>query len=572
MGPADRDAKKVPRQRRGRSGVREVWPAESTWSRRSFLAGGMVLVSACASGSDSTSATDGTGESVNGGASTSPTSSAPASSSPKPLPNPTSALTADPFTLGVASGDPTPRSVVCWTRLIPDPQAADGLGGLAEEPQSVVWEMSDSEDFAALVATAETTTSAQYAHSLHVEVRDLEPDTWYWYRFRTGKFTSQVGRTRTLPDAQSTPDQMKLAFVSCQERRSGYYTAYAALSQDDLDVVLHLGDYIYEYEGGEGVRRSPGTKSGTLAAFRNQYAAYKSDEHLQAAHALCPWFVTWDDHEVENNYAAANSGSGLDTAAFAEHQANAYQAYWEHQPLRIDPPDQGSLDLYRMFPFGTLAQVFILDGRQFRSDQVCGDQLAVDRSTCEGFDDTNRTMLGTEQERWLIAGLDDTEAIWKVLGNQTVLSPLILGNLLLNADQWDGYPEARQRVLDLIANEKVENVVVLTGDIHAAGAANIHHQPEDRTTPILAHEFVGTSITSEGLSRFGPDIAKVLTPEALGAEYLNITDHGYARCTVTPTTWTTEFVMMSTIDEPTAEPRVDATLRVTAGKAGLERL
>jgi alkaline phosphatase D len=476
--------------------------------------------------------------------------------------------------MGVASGDPNRSSVVCWTRLAPDPQAADGLGGLGglgEASYEVVWEMSTDDGFEELVATAAATATAEYAHSLHVQVDGLEPDTWYWFRFRTGEFTSPIGRTRTTPEPEASPAELRLAFVSCQERRGGYYTAYAALSEEDLDLVLHLGDYIYEYEGGEGVRYSPGTAAGTLAAFRNQYAAYKADEHLQAAHAMCPWLVTWDDHEVENNYAALEAGTDNTAVPFAERRANAFQAYWEHQPLRIDPPVDGSMTLYRHMAFGTLAHIFMLDGRQFRSDQVCEATVAADRATCEGLGDAERSMLGTEQERWLIAGLDDTAATWKALGNQTVLSPLILGNLILNPDQWDGYPESRQRVLDFIAENEIENVVVLTGDIHAAGAANIHREPEDRTSPVVAQEFVGTSITSEGLSRFGPNIAAVLTPEALGAEYLNIIDHGYARCTVTPESWTTEFVMMSTIDEPTATARVDATLSVMAGTAGLQR-
>ena len=531
--------------------------------RRGFLAAaaGAMVVVGCSS--KATSDKKSGGESSTGGAK--PTA-------PAPLTAPEFSGGSDPFKLGVASGDALPDSVICWTRLVPEPQAADGLGGLDDAPQKVVWEIAADEAFTTLVGTELITTEANFAHSVHVDAQGLEPDTWYWYRFRTGEYTSPVGRTRTLPTPATIETTLTLAFASCQERQSGYFTAYEAMAKDDLDLVLHLGDYIYEYDGGdvEG-RTSPGTLAGTLAAFRNQYAAYKVDPHLQAAHARCPWFVTWDDHEVENNYA--NDIPGLtDPKGFETRRANAYQVYWEHQPLRIDPPKDGQLDLYRSFQFGSLATVFVLDGRQFRSDQVCGDKIALNRAACADIAKEDQEMLGTEQAEWLITGLNEADTTWKVMANQTIMSPLVIGDIVLNPDQWDGYPAARQRLLDSIKANGVDNVVVLTGDIHSAGAANLHEVPEDRTTPILVHEFVGTSISSPGLSDLIPNAEGVLSVESLGVEYINLVDHGYGRCTVTNKQWKTEFVMVKTVEEPTSTSFVDAVFTISAGQVGMTKV
>lgn len=489
---------------------------------------------------------------------------------PKALTASDTTIEGNPFQLGVASGDPDAQSVVLWTRLVVDPLAEDGLGGISDDGHELVWEVADDADFAALVATDTFKTEAEIAHSVHVVVEELSPDSWYHYRFRIGSFTSPVGRTRTAPTDGTDLQTMNIAFASCQERQAGFYTAYTAMAADDLDLVLHLGDYIYENPGGEGERFAPGTLAGTLASFRAQYGAYKRDAHLQAAHALCPWLLTWDDHEVENNYAALTSGTDKTDDAFAQRRQAAYQAYWEHQPLRAARPTGDALEMYRSARFGTLAEFFVLDGRQFRTDQPCEDRIIAPIPECPDIDDDSNDMLGSEQETWLLDGLAESECTWKILCNQTVMSPLRIGDVVLNLDQWDGYPQARQRLLSGIVDRDVSNVVVLTGDIHSAGAGNltVDVDGEDR---IAAHEFVGTSITSPGLSGLVPNAADVITTDTLGIDYLNVVDHGYGRCRITADAFDTDFVMVSTVDEPEATTRIDAKLTVKAGTPGMKR-
>ncbi len=312
-----------------------------------------------------------------------------------PDPPAASDLTAAPFALGVASGDPLPDSVVLWTRLVLDPLAADDELG---EDRSVLWEVATDEDFGSIVAADLEPAPADLGHSVHVDVHGLDPATTYWYRFRIGDFTSPVGRTRTAPATDAVVDELRIAFASCQLRTAGHWTAYPHLVEDDPELVLFLGDYIYEYTGGEGDLAVPlDDEPRTLAEYRQVYGAYKRDAGLQAAHAMAPWVVTWDDHEVENNHAAGVPEDAEDRAGFAERRRAAYQAFWEHQPIRTDPPAaDGSLQVYRSLRWGTLAELFVLDGRQFRDDQVCGDTVPTSHSACPEVDDPDRTMLGTE--------------------------------------------------------------------------------------------------------------------------------------------------------------------------------
>lgn len=482
---------------------------------------------------------------------------------------PADAILTDPFRLGVASGDPLPTSVILWTRLAPDPVDPAGSGGLGESDFEVLWEMAADEEFTRIVASGIEPAAAAFGHSVHADVDGLDPDSWYWYRFRVGNHTSPVGRSRTMPADGQTPEQLVLAVASCQLRWRGHWTAYDHLVRDAPDLVFHLGDYVYEYPGGEGDLAVPlATQPVTMAEFRVLYGAYKRDEKLQAAHAVAPWIVTWDDHEVQNNYAADVPEYERDADDFGLRRRSAYQAFWEHHPVRLDPPaDDGSLEIHRSVRFGDLAEFFVLDGRQYRTDQVCGDEIPTFASECDDLGDEDHTMLGEAQERWLDEGLAASEATWKVLAQQTVVKALVLGDVVFNVDQWDGYPAARSRLLGAIRDGGIDNVVVLTGDIHAGGAADIREPNAGQDGQIVAHELVAPGISSAGISELG-----ALVPlDALGVAYGNFVDNGYVRCTVTPERWTAEFVVVETIARRTSDASVDATVDITAGTPGIVR-
>ncbi len=278
-----------------------------------------------------------------------------------------------PFQLGVASGDPAPDGVVLWTRLAPKPLAG---GGMPNEPVEVAWQVADDEGFTKVAREGTTTATPDWGHTVHVEVDGLQPGRWYFYRFKAGSEVSPTGRTRTMPAIDATTPRLKFAFASCQHFETGYYTAYKHMREDDLDLVFHLGDYIYEGAARDDrVRKHVGGKINSLDDYRNRYAQYRSDHDLLAMHAAVPWIVTWDDHEVENNYAGPHPEDlKVSQEDFLKRRAQAYQAYYENMPLRRSTLPHGpDMPLYRRLPYGQLADFLVLDTRQYRTDQPCGD-------------------------------------------------------------------------------------------------------------------------------------------------------------------------------------------------------
>lgn len=543
----------------------------ASWDRRRFLGllaagAGSVALAGCSSGRD------GVGEQGRG--STTSTTGADTSTGADPagpeVP-PDQGLTGDPFVLGVASGDPEPTSIVLWTRLVTEIDDRSGTGGVTAESVRLRWQVADDEAFTEGVRGGIVETAAATGHSVHQVVEDLVPNTWYWYRFQVGDWTSPLGRTRTVPRDDQQVDELRLVFASCQMRQTGYWTSYPHLVDDAPDLVFFLGDYVYEYPGGEGPNANPLTaEPASLADYRLLYASYQRDPALQAAQAVAPWVVTWDDHEVENNYAAQSAEKTEDQAGFTARRAAAYQAFWEHHPLRGDPPTaDGALRIHREVRYGALATFLVLDGRQYRSDQVCGDKIPTVASECPELEDPTRTMLGSDQERWMAERLGASAATWTVLAQQTVMKALVLGDLVLNVDQWDGYPKARARLFDAITEAGAENVVVLTGDIHAGGAADLRQPDASASGQIVAHELVGPGISSAGL---GAGLASALDLEAMGIAYANFADNGYVRCTVTPQRWRAEWVVVETVAEPASDVRVDATVEITAGTPGIRRV
>ncbi|MCX6533943.1 MAG: alkaline phosphatase D family protein [Actinobacteria bacterium] len=337
-------------------------------SRRMFLAlGATVVVAACSSSEEGKSS-----------GSTEVASTVPATSLVPP-----SDLQSDPFTLGVASGDPDTESVVLWTRLAID--ALNG-GAMPDEDIDVLWEMSTTESFDEITIAGIATASPQYGHSIHVITAPANVTGLLHYRFRLGDYTSPIGTTRLSPSSDSL-EPVKIASASCQNWTAGFYTAYHDMAELAPDLVLFLGDYIYE--GGTGsladgdVRLHNSDEIRDLVAYRNRYGLYKSDPLLQAAHQMCPWVVTWDDHEVENNYANLTPEDPADTAGHTARRAAAYQAWWEHMPVRFDPPVDENLTIYRQFSWGSLVNMLVLDTRQYRDDQACNDAVLQTTPACD---------------------------------------------------------------------------------------------------------------------------------------------------------------------------------------------
>jgi len=465
------------------------------------------------------------------------------------------ALPSNPFTLGVASGDPLPTSVILWTRLAPDPI---NDGGMPPGDVLVDWEVATDETFTQTVASGQVTATAAYAHAVHVDATGLAPDSWYSYRFHAESYTSAVGRTRTTPATGADVASLRFGFASCQAYTGGYYAAHRHLAAENLDIVFWLGDYIYE-NGGSDVRAHNGGECFTLADYRNRYGLYKSDPDLQSSHHARPWLVIWDDHEADNNYAGSNHAGGDPSDVFLLRRAAAYQAWWEHQPVRMPAPVGPDLTIYRSLAWGSLASFFALDGRQYRSDQVCGDALV---SACDDQLVPDRTMLGAAQETWLFDGLRRSAARWNVLANQTVFAPLPFGGNY-NQDQWDGYPIARQRVIDVLAEPSVQNPLVITGDIHAAGIGDVHLSPEDATSPKIATEFVGTSISSRFSDQLAP-IAEALARELPWSRYVNAHNQGYTVVELDRARARAEFRVVSDGRDAGATLATDTTFDVVA--------
>ncbi|MBT2680578.1 alkaline phosphatase [Bacillus sp. ISL-35] len=449
-----------------------------------------------------------------------------------------------PFKLGVASGDPLHDSVVLWTRLAPDPLAG---GGMPQHSVPVKWEIAADEHFRQIIKRGTQLATPALAHSVHVEVTDLKPNTVYFYRFKSGEEFSPDGKTKTLPVPGANVAAMTFAFASCQQYEHGYYTAYQHMAKENLDLVFHLGDYIYEYGPNEyvsptgNVRAHSSSEIVTLEDYRNRHAQYRSDEHLKSAHAAFPWVVTWDDHEVENNYANIIPEKGQSVEEFIKRRAAAYQAYYEHMPLRVSSmPHNEGMKLYRNFSYGNLADFYVLDTRQYRDDQANGDGT---KPHSEESLDPNRTTLGEEQEKWLLSNLGKSTSHWNVLAQQIFFAQRKFGTSTApkySMDSWDGYPAARERIIDFAASNNINNLVVLTGDVHASWASNLMEDFNDLNAKILGAEFVGTSITSGGNgSDVRADTAATLERNPHIKFFNNY--RGYVRCHVTPEKWQADY-------------------------------
>ena len=488
-----------------------------------------------------------------------------------------------PFSLGVASGDPTHDSVLLWTRLATDPLNG---GGMAPEPIEVRWTVATDPHMHHVVRRGATLALPANAHSVHLRVNGLAPDRWYWYRFTAGSTDSPIGRTRTVPAPDSQPRELRFAFVSCQNYEAGYYTALQNLAEEEIDFVIHLGDYIYdENDDWRRVRAHfPNSEPAALEDYRHRHAQYRLDPYLQAAHARFPFFVSWDDHEVEDNYAdlVSTHNADLDTSndvsepEFRQRLSAAYKAFFEHMP--IDPQSStasGALRLYRKCNWGRLAEICLLDTRQYRTTQPCrgandriapiGDDIVV---PCGEELAENATITGDEQERWIIDSLRHSRARWNVIAQQVMMASVdfgpgvgtfdsrFAGTQVRNVDAWDGYVAARNRLLGAVRDNAVQNVIVLSGDVHSSWVNELKADFTETTSPVVATEFVGPSVTSHFPTTFLPVISSALADPANNhVKFFEGTLHGYVRCHVTPERWRSDYRVVDTVARPNANVR-----------------
>jgi len=477
----------------------------------------------------------------------------------------------DPFTLGVASGDPWPDGFVLWTRLAVDPLADDGLGGMPNRAYAVQWQVATDERFHRIVRSGVAVARPEHAHSVHVTI---SPSREYWYRFRSEGHVSGTGRALTAPARGTTPRELAMSFVSCSQFEHGWFTAYRRLAEDRPDLVLHLGDYQYEYTKntyvapGGNIRDHDGPETTDLASYRQRHAQYKSDLDLQAAHAVAPWLVVWDDHELDNNWA--DEIPEKPEEGFLERRAAAFQAYYENMPLRASSKPRGiDMQLYRRVKWGELATFHMLDTRQYRDDQGCNDGY----KDCPAAVDPKRSITGTRQEKWLIDGFRRSEARWDILGQQVFFAqrdntegPVKLTSM----DSWDGYVASRDRITRGWVDARVRNPVVLTGDVHAHWASDLKLNYDDPTSRTVGSELVCSSISTGG---DGADSASGSHPWLRWNPHLKFQNNlrGYVNTTITRESLVADFRTVRAVKTKDAEVFTRASFTIEDRNPGLQQ-
>ena len=480
---------------------------------------------------------------------------------------------ANPFTLGVASGDPTPDGIVLWTRLAPDPAVPGSLG---RRNIPVGWRVAADSRMRRVIARGVAIAPFQLAHSVHVEVEGLRPGRDYFYQFDVRGEESTIGHFRTAPAAHEFVRRLRFAFATCQDWPSGYYTAYRDMIRQDLDLVLHLGDYTYEYEigptTGRGIPAPAGFERETvdLHTYRLRHTLYKLDPDLQAAHASFPFVVVWDDHEVQNDYSGLAPEFGSPSAAFTARRAAAYQAYYEHMPIRstVARFPSRNLRIFRRLRYGQLAEFLMLDDRQYRTDNPCGDgeSLRCDEAV-NGF----YTMLGGSQERWVERSFIHSQARWNIIGQQLLIAELehatIQPNWFWN-DAWDGYPAARRRLLETVVKTGVTNPVFLTGDWHSTFVNDLKLDFKNPSGATVATEFVTPAITTGGDGTpYGPYYGPMV-PFNPHIQYYEGDRRGYFAATVTPERMTLALKFVTSVEDPNGTGYTERTWVVEDGVPG----
>ncbi len=484
-----------------------------------------------------------------------------------------------PFTLGVASGDPLPDGFVIWTRLAPLFNAADGRGGL-RRAVPVRWRVATDAAMTRVVRHGEVTASERFAHSVHVEVAGLEAGRPYWYQFEGLGAQSPVGQSRTAPAAHAMASA-RLGFVSCSHWERGYFSAYRHLAAERPDLVFFLGDYIYDNsfaaDSGKVVRAHGAGNAVSLSDYRNRYALYKTDPDLQALHAAAPCVVTWDDHEVQNDYANRwSQDPKIAVAQFLQQRTAAYQAYYEHMPLRASSLPRGpDMRIYRRLDYGRLARLHVLDGRQYRSEQPCvlpngSHQGHIATNPCSDLRDPARTMLGWQQEAWLDQGFAQSKAQWNLIAQDLLVAPLAQRDLTNHkpgrwTDGWDGYMANRTRMLASIERNRVKNPVFWAGDIHSFWVTDLHAEADKPDSPVVATEFVGSSVTSDGPPYEAFNKILPLNPHV---KFFDSRQRGYMSVELKEQQMLTHFRVISDPRDPAAGVSTLKSFVVESGRAG----
>ena len=484
-----------------------------------------------------------------------------------------------PFTLGVASGDPLPDGFVIWTRLAPLFNAADGRGGL-RRAVPVRWRVATDAAMTRVVRHGEVTASERFAHSVHVEVAGLEAGRPYWYQFEGLGAQSPVGQSRTAPAAHAMASA-RLGFVSCSHWERGYFSAYRHLAAERPDLVFFLGDYIYDNsfaaDSGKVVRAHGAGNAVSLSDYRNRYALYKTDPDLQALHAAAPCVATWDDHEVQNDYANRwSQDPKIAVAQFLQQRTAAYQAYYEHMPLRASSLPRGpDMRIYRRLDYGRLARLHVLDGRQYRSEQPCvlpngSHQGHIATNPCSDLRDPARTMLGWQQEAWLDQGFAQSKAQWNLIAQDLLVAPLAQRDLTNHkpgrwTDGWDGYMANRTRMLASIERNRVKNPVFWAGDIHSFWVTDLHAEADKPDSPVVATEFVGSSVTSDGPPYEAFNKILPLNPHV---KFFDSRQRGYMSVELKEQQMLTHFRVISDPRDPAAGVSTLKSFVVESGRAG----
>lgn len=464
------------------------------------------------------------------------------------------------YMLGVASGWPHAGGMVLWTRLTGPDLPAE---------VNVQWEVATDAAITRIAARGRETARADEAHSVHAEVTGLEPGREYWYRFTALGQQSPPGRTRTAPAADANVAALDFVIASCQRYDHGHWAAWRHAAATPPDLVLFLGDYIYEYASrSDSLRPHTDGHVRTLAEYRNRYAQYRRDPALQAAHAAAPWIAIWDDHEVENDYAGLQ---GLNLQPdFPAQRAAAYQAWWEHMPAprALKPGPDGAVRSYGRTDWGRLARLHWLDDRQWRDPQACnppgrGGSSVQKFSECATLLDPKRTLLGPEQERWLADGWD-LQRPWNLLAQQTLVARF--GRDAAWTDGWDGYPAARRRLLDVVAQKKVPGVVALGGDVHTHYVCDLKTDFDDPKAPVIASEFCGTSISSR--SSFGEDRLQRFVAELPHVRWARGDRRGYVRFRLEPKQLRADLMGVDDVENPASAVQTLASFVVDAARPG----
>ncbi len=476
-------------------------------------------------------------------------------------------VSGNPFYLGVASGDPRPDSVVIWTRL-----ARETLGNTLSrnEPVTVDYEISDTAKFSVISRKGSAAALPELGYSVHVDLQGLNPGKEYFYRWMIGGEVSSVGRTKTAPAVDATPDVFRLGFASCQQYEHGYFTALDHMAKENFDLIVHLGDYIYEETwGANNVRHHNAPEIYTLDDYRARYELYKRDPDLQAAHASAPWAATWDDHEVDDNYANDIAVDEQTPEQLLIRRAAGYQAFYEFMPIRLPSGRQGaSMQIYRPLQFGTLMDMTILDTRQYRNDQACRDGM---KPSCDQHRDSSRTLLGAAQKNWLYSRLRNSETTWNVMAQQVMMGRLLRRNEqdeeLWLMDIWDGYPHERDELLTRLRTADTPNPIVLTGDIHSNWVNDLLSDFTDEESEVIATEFVGTSLTSGG---DGSDTTSTTAQTLSDNPHIKFYNRqrGYVSCHLTKDLWQSDYRILDKVTEAGHPIRTRASFVVEAGNPG----